>query len=125
MLQQAITRACSEKRKLAPTALGSLDVSINLEKGDYAIQEIQIPKNSNVALYSKDRVRILYVGKRNRPMFVVGENSKLILREKLEIYYNTNNIQGAMQLMIKKVAENAGVEISKGVKFSLFSKKIA
>lgn len=58
-------------------------------------------------------------------MFVLEENSTLILREKLEIYYNTNNIQEVTRLMIKKTSENAGsVDISKGVKFSLFSQKV-
>jgi hypothetical protein len=68
----------------------------------------------------------LYHGKRNRTMFIVQENSTLILREKLEIYYNSNNIQEVMKLMIRRVSENKNrVDISDGVKISLFSQKIS
>ena len=116
-LQQVIDSACKEK---APSG-----VSINLEKGDYALSEIRIPKGSSVTLYSKDRVRLLYVGMRNRPLFVLSENSSLALREKLEIFYNTNNIREVMRLMIRTSSQNsAEVDISKGVKFSLFSQKV-
>lgn len=107
-----------------PLSLSRVDVSVNLKKGDYAIQVIQIPKNSSVTLCSKGRVRLLFVGKRNRPMFMVEQNSVLILREKLEIYYNTNNVKDVMRLMIKKASENARADVSNGVMLSLFSQKV-
>ena len=68
-------------------------VTIQIPKGDYALQSLQIPKNSKIALFSGDRARLLFSGKRNRPMFVLAENAILVLREKIEIYYNTNNLQ--------------------------------
>jgi hypothetical protein len=109
-LQDAISKACSQKFQL------------RLEKGDYAVTSINVPKNCNLTIYSKDRVRILYTGKRNRPMFVLGDNSHVLLKEKLEIYYNTNNIQEVSNLMVKRPS-TAGIEISKEVKISLFSLK--
>jgi len=55
-------------------------------------------------------------------MFVLEENSILILREKLELYYNTNNVKEVVQLMIR-YPKSSKVEISKEVKLSLFSMK--
>ncbi len=109
-LQKTISEACSR------------GVPVKLEKGDYAVQSIGVPKNSKLTLFSKDRVRILYIGKRNRPLFVLDEHSSLIIEEKIEIYYNTNNIQELNRLMIRR-PETSSVEISKGVKISLFSLK--
>lgn len=96
---------------------------IQLPKGDYALGMIEIPKNCKVSISSKDKVRLLYVGKRNRPMFLLGENSTLVLREKIEIYYNTNNIREVMRLMFK-VPQSGKLEISPNVKISLFSQKV-
>ena len=96
--------------------------SIEIPKGDYALQSLQIPKNRRVALFSSDKVRLLFAGKRNRPMFVLDENSILVLREKIEIYYNTNNLQEVSKLMVK-YPKSSRVEISKDVKISLFSMK--
>lgn len=93
---------------------------IHLEKGDYYVQTIEIPQRCSVELFSKDHVRVIYSGKRNRPFFVLNEGSSLILKEKLELYYNTNNIQEAPKLMFRS-ASGARTEISKGVKVSLFS----
>ena len=73
-LQDVISKACSQKLEL------------RLEKGDYAVTSINVPENCNLTIYSKDRVRILYTGRRNRPMFVLGNNTRLHLKEKLEIY---------------------------------------
>ncbi len=123
-LQNSIAGACEQARN-SPSSSVIATTSIKLEKGDYAIQAIEIPKNSSVTLFSKDRVRLLYIGKRNRPMFILGENSMLTLKEKLEIYYNTNNIQEVLRLIVRKASENSGsLDISKGVKVSLFSEKI-
>ena len=133
VLQNKILQACStqEQQKIdnRPSSSGEFKAiaSIQLEKGDYAVQTLQIPKYSSVTLFSKDSVRILYIGKRNRPMFLLGENSMLTLKEKLEIYYNSNNVQEVMKLMIRKSSVQdkiAHAEISKGVKISLFSQKI-
>jgi len=55
-------------------------------------------------------------------MFVLGDNSVLELKEKLEIYYNTNNVREVLQLMIR-CPPTAKVEISRDVKVSLFSQK--
>ncbi|MDG6923424.1 MAG: hypothetical protein JRN67_09055 [Nitrososphaerota archaeon] len=109
-LQEAISNACSMKQGL------------RLQKGDYAIASITVPKNCDLTIYSKDRVRILYIGKRNRPMFILGDNSHLHLEEKLELYYNTNNIQEVSALMVKK-PPTASFQVSGTVKISLFSLK--
>jgi len=93
-----------------------------MPKGDYMIQMLNIPKNGRILFFSKERVRLLYAGKRNRPMFVLGDNCVLVLREKIEIYYNTNNIQEVSNL-IARVPKSSRVEISKEVKFSFFSQK--
>jgi hypothetical protein len=87
------------------------------------LQVLQIPKKAKITLFSKDRVRLLFSGKRNRPMFILDENSVLILREKIEIYYNTNNLQEISKLMIK-CPVSGRVEISNNVKISLFSRKL-
>ena len=108
IIQNVISQACTDGKE------------VKLEKGDYAVQGLVIPKNCRLVLFSKDRVRILYTGKRNRPLFVLEDNSQLVLREKIELYYNTNNIKEVDMLMIKR-PDNAMVEISKGVKVSLFS----
>ena len=97
-------------------------LSIEIPKGDYAIQMLTVPKSVGVLLFSKDRVRLLYAGKRNRPMFVLEENSTLVLREKIEIYYNTNNVQEVSNLMVR-VPKSGRVDIPKEVKISLFSLK--
>jgi hypothetical protein len=86
------------------------------------VQVISIPKKGRVMLYSKDKVRLLFAGKRNRPMFVLEENCALLLREKIEIYYNTNNVQEVANLMAK-YPKSSRVDISKDVKISLFSMK--
>lgn len=109
-LQEAISKACSQKFEL------------KLEKGDYAVASINVPENCNLTIYSKDRVRILYTGKRNRPLFVLGSNSHLLLKEKLEIYYNTNNVQEVSNLMVRR-PNTASIEVSKDVRISLFSLK--
>jgi len=109
-LQRTISNSCQSGKQ------------VELEKGDYAVQTLEIPKNCKLLLFSKDRVRILFNGRRNRPLFVLQEDSVLTLREKIEIYYNTNNVQEVNELMIKR-PESGRVEISKGVKISLFSMK--
>ena len=109
-LQNVIQRACVDGKE------------VRLEKGDYAISGLVIPKDCKLSLSSKDRVRILFIGKRNRPMFTLEEKSSLEIREKVELYYNTNNIQEVNNLMIKRPI-SAVVEISKGVRVSLFSLK--
>jgi hypothetical protein len=127
LLQQTILQACKHAREEMPNKDAVVNASINLEKGDYALQTIQIPKNSSVMLHSKDRVRLLYVGRRNRPMFILEQNSTLILREKLEIYYNCNNTREVMRLMIRSADSSqkgsSKVDISKEVKVSLFSQR--
>ncbi len=55
-------------------------------------------------------------------MFILEENSILAIREKIELYYNTNNIQEVSKLIIKG-AKSSQVDISKEVKVSLFSMK--
>ncbi|HXQ92294.1 MAG TPA: hypothetical protein VN739_04760 [Nitrososphaerales archaeon] len=113
-LQQTVTESSSKT---------SNDfASVEIPKGDYALLSLQIPKNKRVVLFSGDKVRLLFAGKRNRPMFVLDENSILVLREKIEIYYNTNNLQDVSKLMIR-YPKSARVEISKDVKISLFSMK--
>lgn len=109
-LQEAVSRACLQKQEL------------KLQKGDYAVASVTVPDNCDLVIYSKDRVRILYTGKRNRPMFILGENSHLHVYGKLELYYNTNNIQEVSALMVKK-SPTASFEVSKDVKISLFSVK--
>ena len=109
-LQKTISEACQAGKQ------------VKLEKGDYVVQTLEIPKNCEIVLFSKDRVRILYSGKRNRPLFVLQENSTLFVQEKIEIYYNTNNVAEVNRLMIR-LPESSSVEISKGVKISLFSMK--
>jgi hypothetical protein len=115
-LQQTISGASSKTTD--PTQL----TQIQIPKGDYYIQVLTIPKNGRILLYSTDRVRLLFAGKRNRPMFVLEENSILILQEKLELYYNTNNVKEVVQLMIR-YPTSSRVEIAKEVKLSLFSMK--
>ena len=94
-------------------------VNIQIPKGDYALQSLQIPKNSKIILFSSDKVRLLFSGKRNRPMFELAENAVLVLREKIEIYYNTNNLQEVSKLMVK-YPKSSRVEISKDVKIRSF-----
>ncbi|HYB02990.1 MAG TPA: hypothetical protein VED17_00920 [Nitrososphaerales archaeon] len=115
-MQQTISSASS--RTSDPSQLAQ----IQIPKGDYYVQLLTIPRNGRISFYSTDRVRLLFSGKRNRPMFVLGENSILILREKLELYYNTNNVKEVVQLMIR-YPKSSKVEISKQVKLSLFSMK--
>ena len=55
-------------------------------------------------------------------MFVSDENTILVLREKIEIHYNTNNLQEVSKLMIKH-PKSSRVEISKDVSILLFSMK--
>jgi hypothetical protein len=123
-LQQVIEASIKEAARKASSSPHLSSASIKLEKGDYAIGTLQIPKNSQVILFSKDRVRMLYIGKRNRPMFLLEENSALILREKLEIYYNTNNVREALRLMIRTASITCKVEISKEVRIAFFSQKL-
>ena len=122
-LQQLIITETSSKRSPAGQKSDVDIAAIKLDGGDYGIQMIQIPKGGKVALYSKEKVRLLYIGKRNRPMFELAENSVLVLREKLEIYYNTNNVQEAIRLMVRCLPSSR-VEVSKDVKVSLFSQKV-
>jgi hypothetical protein len=123
-LQQAIDHSVKEKTAASQTVPAFRSASIKLEKGDYAIGTIHVPKHAQVALFSKDRVRLLYIGRRNRPMFLLEDNSGLLLKEKLEIYYNTNNIREALNLMIKTTSNNSRVEIEKEVKIAFFSQKV-
>ena len=109
-LQEAVSNACSNKLEL------------RLQKGDYAVTSVEVPDHCSLTISSKDRVRILYIGKRNRPLFILGDDSHLLLKEKLELYYNTNNIQEVSSLMVKR-QNSSSIEISKDVKISLFSLK--
>ncbi|MGI0084178.1 MAG: hypothetical protein ACREBQ_03760 [Nitrososphaerales archaeon] len=118
-LQRAISDACDRSRDDSTDLVSSVQVP----KGDFAVQTLEIPRNSRVLIFSKDQVRLLYVGKRNRPLFVLQDNSALLLKEKLEIYYNTNNIRDASKFMIR-FPEGSRVEISPQVKISFFSQKI-
>jgi hypothetical protein len=116
-LQTLITDAC---RNL-PANDQSI-ASLEIQKGDYAVTGLQVPRNGKVMLFSKGRVRLLFIGKRNRPMFILEENSILAIREKIELYYNTNNIQEVSKLIVKGT-KSSKVDISKDVKVSLFSVK--
>lgn len=116
-LQEKISKACSEG-----LAQPNRVVAIRLEKGDYAVQMLTIPKRARALIFSTNRVRILYTGKRNRPMFLLEDGSELILKGKIELYYNTNNVQEVKKLMIKS-STNSRAEISEEVKVSLFSLK--
>jgi len=115
-LQRTISEASSKVK--VPTEFAS----IQIPKGEYFIQLLTIPKNGRILLFSQDKVRLLFSGKRNRPMFVLEENSTLVLREKLEIYYNTNNVQEVSKLMVR-AAKTSRIDVSKDVKISLFSMK--
>ena len=115
-LQQAIT---AQKDKLSDHGK---PVSIQIPKGDYSIQTVTIPNKGHLQIQSKDRVRLVYAGKRNRPIFILGENSSLVILEKIEIYYNTNNVQEVAGLMVK-CPKSSRVQVSKDVKISLFSLK--
>jgi len=115
-LQETISRASSKEKDPSQYA------EIQIPRGDYYVQLLTIPKNHRVLIYSKDRVRLLYAGKRNRPMFVLEDNSVLVLREKLELYYNTNNMQEVTKLMIR-CPKSSSAEISKQIKVSFFSMK--
>jgi len=115
-LQGTISEASAKNKD--PSHLAS----IQIPKGDYFVQLLTIPKNGRILLFSTDRVRLLYAGKRNRPMFILEEDSILVLREKLEIYYNTNNIQEVAKLMARST-KSSRLEISKEVKVSFFSMK--
>jgi hypothetical protein len=119
-ITQSLQKTISDA-SLKPNDQSSV-TSIQVPKGDYAIQIITIPKNGRVLLFSKEKVRLLFTGKRNRPMFVLEENAALTLREKLEIYYNTNNVQEVANLMVK-CPKSSRLDISKDVKISLFSMK--
>jgi hypothetical protein len=116
-LQTLITDAC----KNLPANDQSI-ASLELQKGDYAVTGLQVPRNGKILLFSKGRVRLLFIGKRNRPMFILDENSILAIREKIELYYNTNNVQEVSKLIIKR-SKSSQVDISKEVKVSLFSMK--
>jgi len=122
-LQNFINDAYKESRRQPNHATGALHrLEIELKKGDHPVQEIIVPSGASLLLYSKDKVRLIFMGKRNRPLFLLEEKSELVLREKLEIYYNTNNVQEAMKLMIR-APPSSTVHISNGVKISLFSYK--
>lgn len=116
-LQKLILDACKNI-----SADDQLISSLELRKGDYAVSSIQIPRGRKILLFSKGKVRILFIGKRNRPLFILEENSLLAIREKIEIYYNTNNLQEVSKLMIRG-PKNSRVDISNEVKLSLFSAK--
>ncbi len=116
----------SLQQKISEASVENTDPSnptgIQIPKGDYFVQLLNIPKNGRILLFSKERVRLVYAGRRNRPMFVLEENSVLTVREKIEIYYNTNNVQELAKLMVR-FPKSSRVEISKDVKISLFSMK--
>ncbi len=116
----------SLQQKISEASVENTDPSnptgIQIPKGDYFVQLLNIPKNGRILLFSKERVRLVYAGRRNRPMFVLEENSVLTVREKIEIYYNTNNVQELAKLMAR-FPKSSRVEISKDVKISLFSMK--
>jgi len=123
LIQNYIDEAHEESRKRHLRESSVIDrLVIELKKGDYPIQQIVVPKETSLTLFSKDRARLLFIGKRNRPLFVLQENCELILNEKLEIYYNSNNLQEVMNLMVR-FPKSSRVEISNGVKFSIFSYK--
>ena len=115
-LQSLIVEACKSIAKDQSVA------SLKLQEGDYAVTTLQIPRDGKILLFSKGRVRILFIGRRNRPLFTLEENSLLAIREKIEIYYNTNNLQEVSKLMIRG-AKTSRVDISEEVKLSLFSSK--
>jgi hypothetical protein len=115
-LQSLILEACKSIAKDPSVA------SLELQKGDYAVTTLQIPRDGKILLFSKGQARILFIGKRNRPLFTLEVNSLLAIREKIEIYYNTNNLQEVAKLMIRG-SKSSRVDISPEVKLSLFSAK--
>ena len=119
------TSVLQQKISLAPRSNYSEDgfSVVELAKGDYAVRMIEIPKGSKIRISSNDRARLLYVGKRNRPLFVLHENSTLVLKGKLELFYNTNNIREVSRLMVKH-STGSRIEFSPEVKVSLFSQKV-
>jgi hypothetical protein len=116
LLQDLISQACLVQRKNANTDFAEVEIG----KGDYGVQSLQIPQKARVLLFSKGRVRLLYLGRRNRPLFFLGEGSQLAVKQKIEIYYNCNNIQELPRLMIKN-EKDSNAHIDDDVKLSLFS----
>ena len=109
-LQQTISGASSKTSDL------SQFTQIQIPKGDYYIQLLTIPKNRrNGCAFSMLEREI-------GPCLSWKRARSLILGEKLELYYNTNNVQEAAKLMIRSPASSRA-EISKEVKLSLFSQK--
>ena len=95
---------------------------IQIPKGDYSIFSLAIPIGASVRIFARDRVRLLYYGKRNRPMFILGEGAYLSLEGKIELLYNTNNVQEASKLIASN-SRGSKFEILESVKISLFSYK--
>jgi hypothetical protein len=119
LIQESISNACSSIHRDNPSPSF---VEVEIDKGDYGVQALQIPKRASVSLFSKGKVRLLYLGKRNRPLFVLGEGSQLVVRKKIEIYYNCNNVQEVTKLMFK-FEKDSRAQIDNDVKVSLFSLK--
>ena len=55
-------------------------------------------------------------------MFNLNDGSGLVLLEKIEIYYNTNNVKEAIKFMIRGPPD-ATIQISPKVKIAFFSQK--
>jgi hypothetical protein len=118
LIQELISRAALVQRENSAANFAEVEI----EKGDYGVQALQIPKNARISLFSKGRVRLLFLGRRNRPLFFLGEGSQLLVGKKIEIYYNCNNLQELSKLMIKQEKDSKAL-IEDDVKVSLFSVK--
>jgi len=80
IIQQSIFAACKEKKDISEW------VSIKIRSGDYPVQWLQVPDDCKLRVFSGEGAKLIHIGKRRQPLFMLGKNSILKL-ENIEIAY--------------------------------------
>jgi len=104
VIQQSIFSACRSRKDISEW------VSIKMEKGDYPIRWLQVPDHCRLRLFSEEGAKLIHIGKRRQPLFILGEDSMLVL-ENLQINY-----KGKERFMFRGLKRNPRNIILENVK---------
>lgn len=83
VVQRSINSACDIESKAGRWA------SIKFENGDYLISMLQVPASCKLLLFGEGGSKLIHIGGRRQPLFVLGKDSLLKLQN-LDIDYKGN-----------------------------------
>lgn len=69
VFQKCITEGCKKRKSLSDW------VKIKVEEGSFPITVLRIPEKCKVALFSEKISKIVHIGQKKKPLFILGEKS--------------------------------------------------